>query len=89
MNHRQILSGMGRLQNVWIEICEHNHVITLSIRDNGLGLLKDMATGNGMGFQSLQEMTKDVGGTYQIESKRNYGTTIILKIPFEGEKIND
>lgn len=72
----------GKATNVWIEICEHNHVIKLSIRDNGVGLLKDMATGNGMGFQSLQEMTNDVGGTYQIESKRNYGTTIILKIPF-------
>jgi signal transduction histidine kinase len=74
----------GKATMIWIDISEHHHEINLSIRDNGVGLIIDVQYGNGMGFQSLQEMTKEVGGTFQIESERNHGTKIMLQIPFEG-----
>jgi signal transduction histidine kinase len=77
----------GKATKVWIKIFEHKYGVILSIRDNGVGLVKDIQKSNGIGFQSLQEMTKDVGGTFQIESERNNGTTITLNIPFEGGKI--
>lgn len=74
-----IRHGMATM--IRIDICKYEHEIDLSIRDNGVGLIKDMQKGSGMGLQSINEMTKEVGGIFQIESERNKGIAIILKIP--------
>jgi signal transduction histidine kinase len=68
-----------------------NHHIELAITDNGRGFdvptpLTQLAQKNHYGLVGLAERIALLGGEYQIESKRGYGTTISVTIPLRGER---
>jgi signal transduction histidine kinase len=71
----------GKATRIWLCMCDKDQDLNLSIRDNGVGFLRETHSGGGLGLQSLQEMTRDVGGTFRIESERYQGTAIHLRIP--------
>ncbi|NRD77749.1 hypothetical protein HPT25_09985 [Bacillus sp. BRMEA1] len=77
----------GMATKVCIEVGETDQSCQLFIRDNGVGFQKEIHAG--IGVQSIRELTRDAGGSFQIESKQNHGTTIKLHIPFKGGQWND
>jgi signal transduction histidine kinase len=56
----------------------HAGVLLLEIGDNGKGLTSD-AIQNGL--RSLRERAQDVGGTLEVESRPERGTTVRIRIP--------
>jgi signal transduction histidine kinase len=56
--------------------------ITLSINDNGNGTLKPNP--DGVGLQSIQERTAELGGQFSMSSKPKIGTLLLVKFPLFG-----
>lgn len=66
-----------------IRVSMDDNLVTLNIRDNGVGF-KSEHTG-GIGLISMRERTLYVGGEFNIESAPNEGTHIIITIPYTKE----
>jgi signal transduction histidine kinase len=60
--------------------------VTLSVRDNGVGLNtegSDEVGGkrHGFGLISMQERARNLGGTFEVQSEEGKGTVITVMIP--------
>lgn len=63
-----------------INILQQNQTIKVIIADNGIGFSNDeINLGNGIG--NMQKRIKDIGGTFEINSQKEIGTTIEIQIP--------
>ena len=66
-----------------IEISSENNQINIAIRDNGKGF--DTANADsGNGLQNMKKRVKEIGGTFDIDSKIGNGTTVNISIPNSG-----
>jgi PAS domain S-box-containing protein len=56
----------------------------LSVRDSGVGFDPRAATiGHGLGLTSMTERLKLVGGTLDIQSRIDHGTTLVARVPLD------
>jgi PAS domain S-box-containing protein len=72
---------------VHLVLREDGQGIILSIRDNGQGFEMDGLISRGLGFVSMRERVRLVGGTLLVESQSGHGTTVKVSIP--GSEKND
>ncbi|WP_410660371.1 sensor histidine kinase [Amycolatopsis sp. lyj-112] len=56
-------------------------LVRLEIRDDGLGLPEDSATGNGFGLVGLRERVGGLGGRVSVESAEGHGLTLTVEVP--------
>jgi ligand-binding sensor domain-containing protein len=64
-------------QNIWLELEQANHAITLTIRDDGKGFnLQEANEGNGL--QNMQYRAKQISFAITIDSDINKGTVVKL-----------
>ena len=69
-----------------------SHWLMLKVSDNGCGFdtsATDNGDHNGMGGHGLGSMRKRaeaLGGTYEIESQKDQGTTVTLRVPVSGHR---
>ncbi|OGV42578.1 MAG: hypothetical protein A2X46_04755 [Lentisphaerae bacterium GWF2_57_35] len=62
--------------------------VSLTIQDNGQGLLRKNPTSNhGIGLLGLQERMIRCGGRMDIQSKAGKGTTLVASIPIEKQTV--
>ena len=78
---------------VTVQLSGEGNVIALSVKDNGKGFemekARTMRNGDqGLGLVSMKERAELLGGTFGIESQRNYGTKIHVKIPLNFHEEN-
>ena len=73
--------------NVSLQLIENNIDFELTIKDNGKGFVfgKDFRS-LGNGIYNMRERTNILGGTFELISKEDVGTIIIVKIPKQHEK---
>ena len=58
--------------------------MTLEVRDNGQGILKeDLDKPKSFGISGLRERAKTVGGWLDVSSHPGSGTAIILSVPLK------
>jgi len=57
----------------------------LIIEDNGVGFSVQDQSLRTMGLTGMRERAKLLGGTFEIESKPNEGTTIFVRVPIHGQ----
>jgi len=70
----------AQAKNVLIELIQHEHNISLSIEDDGIGFdVKNFKSG--IGIQNMRNRSEIVGGSFEIESKFDVGTSISVQIP--------
>ncbi|MDI6850732.1 MAG: HAMP domain-containing sensor histidine kinase [bacterium] len=72
-------------------------LVTIIIKDNGIGIdeselnkifepgYSTKTTGFGLGLTITKEIIESLGGSINVESKKNKGTTVILKLKYEEE----
>ena len=60
---------------------EDGQGITLSVCDNGKGFVVDGLFSGGLGFVSMRERARLVGGTLWVDSQPGQGTTVRVSIP--------
>jgi signal transduction histidine kinase len=71
---------------VKVELVFEKSNIILTIRDNGIGFIsdepnKDSKEHRGFGLISMQERTRSLGGTFEVQSEEGQGTMIKIVIP--------
>ncbi len=74
----------GQANHVFINVHQKNKLISITVRDNGLG------TSNiklGCGLTGIQERVKDLGGRFAVESAPSQGFTIKILIPWTKGRI--
>jgi len=60
------------------------HSITLLIKDNGKGfLVEEIANKKTLGLMGMSERAALMGGSYEIVSEINGGTTVIIVVPLK------
>lgn len=60
---------------------EEKEQIILSIKDNGVGFNKASIDKNSYGLKNIKERVQQINGSIDIESTKNIGTLITIKIP--------
>ena len=68
---------------MWIDVTQYNEVLTIEVRDDGLGFdptITDMQVGH-YGLLGMRERAKLIGGHLEIKSARETGTTLRVHIP--------
>ncbi len=64
--------------------------VSLSVRDNGLGLDEDRLAENsrhaGHGISGIKERVRILGGTFMVDSRPGLGTTLNVEIPVSSPK---
>ena len=70
----------ARAQHVAVEIVLAERRLTLTIRDDGVGL-DPAAARSGHGLRNMQRRAEDIGGQLTIESQPGAGTVIHLEAP--------
>jgi PAS domain S-box-containing protein len=63
-------------------LSEENEVLTLSISDNGIGFeVEKMNTFTTLGLIGIKERTNLIGGSLNIESNKDEGTSLLISVP--------
>lgn len=70
---------------VWIDLRQHADMLTMTIRDDGVGMQPGSRNRNGsFGLVGIEERVGILGGTFSINSGPETGTTIVVTIPVSG-----
>lgn len=66
-----------------VHLTNHNNSLNIMVEDNGVGFdpKKTMKTKKGMGISSIDKRVNHLEGKFNIESRKNQGTTVIIDIP--------
>ncbi|OON63973.1 hypothetical protein B0920_11695 [Massilia sp. KIM] len=68
--------------HVWIDLRQHADMLTMTIRDNGVGMQPGSRNRNGsFGLVGIEERVGILGGSFSISSGPETGTTIVVTIP--------
>lgn len=75
----------ARATRVRIDLHQHADMLTMTIRDNGVGLQPGSRNRNGsFGLVGIEERVGILGGSFSISSGPDTGTTIVVTIPVGG-----
>ena len=65
-----------------VEVRTHDAILQLAIRDDGIGGA-DLSQGSAL--LGLSDRIKALGGTLQLTSPADGGTTLLIDVPLEGQ----
>ena len=72
----------SRASNAWIDWCQDDGWIVLSVKDDGQGFsLKDVPSISHYGLRVMQERAELLGGVFQVNSEPGNGTEAVLRFP--------
>jgi signal transduction histidine kinase len=71
--------------DAWIELSRHNGVVTLLVRDNGVGLMSSDSDATGFGLPGLRERAAQLGGQLTVQSTPAGGAELLLTLPLTAE----
>ncbi|MBQ5948707.1 CHASE domain-containing protein [Massilia sp. ST3] len=75
---------------VWIDLRQHADMLTMTIRDNGVGIQPGSRNRNGsFGLVGIEERVGILGGSFSVSSGPETGTTIVVTIPVTGPNALD
>jgi two-component system sensor histidine kinase UhpB len=78
----QNVAKHARVAAAAVEIRHSDGLLSLTVSDTGVGMEPGRAeAADGLGLASIEERARLVGGSVEITSKRNQGTTITVRIP--------
>jgi signal transduction histidine kinase len=66
-----------------VHICTRNNYLHVRVSDNGCGMKSGEFSNTGFGLFSIRERVINIGGSVDIVSQPNLGTTISLRIPLQ------
>jgi signal transduction histidine kinase len=82
---QEALQNVAKHANVGeaeVELTRSDGILCLSVSDRGAGIETVRATPRvGLGLVSIKERTRLVNGAFEIQSKPNQGTTVLVRIP--------
>ncbi len=75
----------GNSQNISISLLQYSDILTLEIRDDGIGLPEKMNQ-NGMGLQIMKYRAGCIGADLEIKNNRDSGVSVLLNLPWKNNK---
>jgi signal transduction histidine kinase len=71
---------------VRIDLHQHADMLTMTVRDNGIGMLPGSRNRSGsFGLVGIEERVNILGGSFSISSGPDSGTTIVVTVPLGGQ----
>lgn len=90
-SHREILMTVKESLNnivkhskatlIEIETGIYHELLSISVRDNGIGISESESSGNGL--KNMRSRINSVGGEFIIDNNSDQGTLIIVKVPLQ------
>lgn len=69
---------------VYMTLIEEEDALVFEVRDNGVGIVKnDHIISKSLGLLGIEERARLLGGTAQVTSEVNKGTTVVIRIPLD------
>lgn len=79
----------ARATRVRIDLRQHGEMLTMTIRDNGVGMQPGSRNRHGsFGLVGIEERVGILGGSFSVSSGPDTGTTIVVTIPVGGQPYN-
>jgi signal transduction histidine kinase len=77
------VSKHAQAKSVWINLAFTARQVALTIRDNGVGLTATTSTEpkRSFGLATMRERAQRIGGQLDVESSKNGGTSIRVRVP--------
>ena len=66
----------GQASNVWIEVIQNGNDISLTVKDDGVGIPDDMENTNGMGIQIMEYRSHIINAKFDIHRNDDCGTLV-------------
>ena len=64
-----------------ISLTNHDSTLNIIVEDNGIGFKKGFSNSKGLGIASIEKRIESLGGTLEIDSSPNIGSSIIINLP--------
>lgn len=75
----------GKSKNITITLSQQNDIITLEIRDDGIGL-PEKINQNGMGLQIMKYRAGCIGASLEVKNNMDRGVSVFLKLAEKNNK---
>jgi len=75
----------AQASQAWVDLTVEDRTITLTIQDNGRGIIEEKLQSNGIGLSGLRERLTIAGGKLNISSSLNNGTILSAQLSIPGE----
>ena len=93
---QEALTNVGKhskAKDVWVGLSRKESNVHMTIRDNGIGfdvgkLYAEDYAKKGFGLMSMRERVQLLNGSFNIRSKKNYGTKLIITISLAQDEKN-
>lgn len=74
----------AQANNVWLDVTQSSTLLTILVRDDGVGFEAETAATNGhYGLLGMRERARLVNGTFEITSELDKGTILVITLPLE------
>jgi signal transduction histidine kinase len=87
---QEVLTNVARhaqASGICVRVSTGSRWLTLSVRDNGVGLRKDkLDDPRSLGVLGMRERASRLGGTIQFKGVRGKGTNVTLRLPITTPK---
>ena len=94
-SQNSLLGGRGAVPTVWVSTKKEGGKVLISVRDNGLGIPKEIidkifqpffttkptGSGTGLGLSLSYDIVKAHGGEIKVNTKEGEGTEFIVRLP--------
>lgn len=71
----------AQASEVCIGLCREEHCLSLTVRDNGVGLIQQPAARRGNGLRGIAQRVAEAGGRFDIASAPGAGTALTMSFP--------
>jgi len=69
----------SRATEALVQLSQHNHLLAITVEDNGIGFNQQAMQQNGMGLKSLHSRIKALNGNIEIDAASGQGTTAYIE----------
>jgi len=75
----------AQAERMLVQLSQHEHILTITVEDDGVGIAgKDI--GNGAGLISILNRIHDLNGTFNIETGKDGGTSVVIEFDLESQQ---
>ena len=79
----------AKAKTIDVAVVKQNGLLSVSVKDDGVGFDTAMVKGRGLGLMGIQERVRELNGELVITSVLRNGTALSAKIPFVEEVVGD